>query len=330
MSESENWSIVLLASDLPDQVSRFLDKTPAEIKRGAFTAGNNYDSHWLCELQKIYLIAMGARGSNISLSTLRTYQSFTKQFINYCKNNAINVIRVTYSEASIYRSHLEKQGVLVMSGPYKGNRRGCPRRSLAIHLTSIRSLYKALIWCGVCDSSVFDKIKLRKVTYKPGKRPYFEDELRQLICNSTPLEKIIVLLGAHGGLRSIEALGLEYSDIDFSKNTITIRNGKGKKQRTIPLSSTLASALLLNAAGQKKVLPYFTTSWLRIKLKMLCKKLGVEYLGYHSLRRYSGTRLYKEIGDLNDVAHFLGHNNIETARMYVQYSDEWNNEPFEM
>ncbi len=41
------------------------------------------------------------------------------------------------------------------------------------------------------------------------------------------------------GLRITECLDLELADVDFQQDTITVRHGKGNKQRVIPLHSEL-------------------------------------------------------------------------------------------
>ena len=56
--------------------------------------------------------------------------------------------------------------------------------------------------------------------------------------------KLIVQMMYGSGLRVSEALGLRVQDIDFDKNTVTIRNGKGGKDRVTLLSQNLKEDLL--------------------------------------------------------------------------------------
>jgi len=58
------------------------------------------------------------------------------------------------------------------------------------------------------------------------------------------IHKLIVQMMYGSGLRVSEALGLRVQDIDFDKNCVTIRNGKGGKDRISLLSQNLKPALL--------------------------------------------------------------------------------------
>lgn len=51
------------------------------------------------------------------------------------------------------------------------------------------------------------------------------------------------LLYGCNGLRLMECLRLRVKDVDFARNEITVREGKGRKDRHVPLPATLREAL---------------------------------------------------------------------------------------
>lgn len=57
------------------------------------------------------------------------------------------------------------------------------------------------------------------------------------------IHRLIVEMMYGSGLRVSEALGLRVQDIDFEKNSVTVRNGKGRKDRVTLLSSRLIPKL---------------------------------------------------------------------------------------
>ena len=56
-------------------------------------------------------------------------------------------------------------------------------------------------------------------------------------------DKLIVYVFYDSGVRKAELIELKISDIDFDKETITVRKGKGNKSRIVPVSSTLITKL---------------------------------------------------------------------------------------
>nr|WP_281416261.1 tyrosine-type recombinase/integrase [Deinococcus aestuarii] len=54
----------------------------------------------------------------------------------------------------------------------------------------------------------------------------------------------------------------------------------------------------------------------RGRLRTLCKREGIPYLGLHALRHTAGTRLVRAGFQLQDVAEHLGHSDVQTARTY--------------
>jgi integrase/recombinase XerD len=70
------------------------------------------------------------------------------------------------------------------------------------------------------------------------------EEVAQLLAAAKPGRERMLLETAYGcGLRISELLGLQVTDIDASRMVVTVRHGKGAKDRQVPLSARLLSAL---------------------------------------------------------------------------------------
>lgn len=69
------------------------------------------------------------------------------------------------------------------------------------------------------------------------------DETARLLSNMTGVQRIMGELMYATGARIIELIRLRVKDIDFDRNQITIREGKGKKDRTVPLPTELVEDL---------------------------------------------------------------------------------------
>ena len=125
------------------------------------------------------------------------------------------------------------------------------------------------------------------------------------------------------GLRVSEAINIKYEDIDLSEGGfITIRQGKGGRDRLIPIPKTFYNDLNMWLKLQKfnsedKLFPIS-----RVQVHNIIKSINPE-IHAHSLRHAYGTFLYEKTGDLRAVQEMLGHKNLETSRIYTHLSKEF-------
>ncbi len=81
--------------------------------------------------------------------------------------------------------------------------------------------------------------------HRPQRLPVVltEDEVRRVLNNlqGTPAMVAQILYGS--GLRLMEALCLRIKDVDFEKNSIVVRDGKGDKDRNTMLPESLKASL---------------------------------------------------------------------------------------
>src|SRR5436190_13636534 len=71
-------------------------------------------------------------------------------------------------------------------------------------------------------------------------------EVRKVVyaCHS-PRDRCLLATFAVTGMRRAEVAALDVRDVDFAGRRVTIRSGKGNKQRTVPVTEELASDLRL-------------------------------------------------------------------------------------
>ena len=153
--------------------------------------------------------------------------------------------------------------------------------------------------------------------------------------NRTILE---VLYGT--GIRARELCNIEVTDVFLDEKMLFIRNGKGKKDRVIPLGDT---ALLYLAEYMKKVRPKFAR--LPIK-KNQSRKLFLGNFGKalstgglsgiirkikdaqeftktiypHIIRHSFATHLLNAGADIREVQLLLGHSSIDSTQIYLNLS----------
>lgn len=318
---------------------------PEELKRRAAGAAANRDAEQLWALTEAYLFLHGSRGAKVSRHTLRTYRRGVLDLVEAWAGE--NLLRPSRDAGVVYMRRLEARPAPSAAQPPKAKRAATARpddgadeplspASLQVKLAAARTLYKALRWAGATEARPFDDVRVAKdpTPAWEKRRPYTDDEVEALLEFADPAEKIIVLLGAHAGLRISEMTDLRWTDLDLERGQLRVRSGKGGKAATVSLTKRLRDALsdlrLVAMSGQNGknrqrdsglVLPW-AADHARRRFKHVCALAGVEYVsaGVHGLRHGAGTRYYRQTGDLGRVAAHLRHADIQTTRIYAKIS----------
>ena len=136
------------------------------------------------------------------------------------------------------------------------------------------------------------------------------------------------------GLRKQELLNLKFTDVDIDNLTIFIRQGKGNKDRIVPISYTLAQSLKKYKDERKrlkKTCPEFFTSLNRDNgyspggLKSLVKQMieasGLKF-SVHKLRHTFATLMLEGGCDIFSLSKMMGHSDIKTTTIYLSASAE--------
>ena len=128
--------------------------------------------------------------------------------------------------------------------------------------------------------------------------------------------KLAFLLGFGSGLRVSEVISLNKIDINLSRKSIFIREGKGKRDRIVPLPKRFKNKYI-------DLIPIkLTTRALQIAFKSACRRSGLikdhQNIHFHSLRHSFAVKLIESGMPLNQVQLALGHANIQTTSIYLK------------
>lgn len=148
------------------------------------------------------------------------------------------------------------------------------------------------------------------------------------------------------GLRVSEAVNLDLTDIDLAERILTVRMGKGSKDRFVPFSDVAALFLKKYIETERKDLvrysnfkddkALFLTAYgrisyalIRITFRKILKNIGIKRpandatsctsgnLTVHSIRHSTATHLLEAGADVRYVQELLGHECIETTVRYT-------------
>lgn len=132
------------------------------------------------------------------------------------------------------------------------------------------------------------------------------------------------------GLRLSELTNLMIKDIDSTQMTITIRQGKGNRDRVVVLSEKLL-LLLRDYFVEYKPKEYlfegqsggkYSERSVQQVLKQTLAKAKINKEGsVHTLRHSYATHLIEQGTDIRFVQELLGHKNIKTTLIYTHLTD---------
>jgi site-specific recombinase XerD len=131
--------------------------------------------------------------------------------------------------------------------------------------------------------------------------------------------RALVELVYSAGLRSAEAVGLDLADVDFEQELVHVRNGKGGKERVVPLGEQAAywTARYLREArpalahGANDAL-FLSTRGRRLDTSTLRRVAPHP----HRLRHAFATHLLEGGADLRTIQELLGHSSLSTTQVY--------------
>jgi len=140
--------------------------------------------------------------------------------------------------------------------------------------------------------------------------------------------RTVALVCYGAGLRINETLHLKVEDIDSNRSVIHVRQGKGQKDRHVPLSPRLLEALRLYFKHTRPTGAYLfegrgrdramTKAAFGKALKPTVKKAGVKkHVTAHVFRHCYATHMIEAGADLRSVQLLLGHASIQSTARYV-------------
>jgi site-specific recombinase XerD len=136
------------------------------------------------------------------------------------------------------------------------------------------------------------------------------------------------------GLHKSELLNIKYADVDIDNLSIFVRQGKGNKDRIIPMTFTLAQSLsryIIERKKLNKTCPEFfacsnrnrglSQSGLKEIVVKFRRATGMHFT-IHQLRHTFATLMLEGGCDIYSLSKMTGHSDIKTTTIYLSASAE--------
>lgn len=209
---------------------------------------------------------------------------------------------------------------------YLVEEKGVANATYIQHLCALRFLYRnTLQRSSMVDSILFPK--------EEEKLPIVlsMDEVQQFFDALDSLKYRAILMTAYaGGLRVSEVVALRVTDIDSSRMLIRIDQGKGRKDRYVPLAQRALEVLreYWKAARPKDFLfpsrsksGHLTRNSVWRACKRAMRNAGLKKnISPHTLRHSFATHAHENGTNIRILQMLLGHRSLRTTGMYTKVS----------
>ncbi|NVJ65345.1 MAG: tyrosine-type recombinase/integrase [Gammaproteobacteria bacterium] len=295
---------------------------------------NNHDCKTLIACLKFYLEDCLACGE--SSRTVEGKESNLNNFLKFCFAEDVEHIKdVDKHLAEKYRRYLNSY-----RQPF--NEQPLSKGTIRNKLTAVKTFCERLYYHEITPNNILEKFRLPK----RGKRlptGYFTlEELSKMyyqasLCGWKGIRDIAVLETYFGSaIRCMELANLDIQDVDFKSNLLTVRQGKGDKDRRVPITDRTCYQIerylihvrpkLAHAnSGKALFLPNDGKRYRKHQLTYLVnkykRKIGINRRGACNLLRHATATLMHEHGaDIRDLQEMLGHADISTTQVYTHVS----------
>lgn len=251
--------------------------------------------------------------------TVASYQYDLRRFAEYCKAKEIlSWAGVQIGDVRQYISARHKERI--------------SSKTIRRDLAALRSFYRFLLKSNRVAANPALHIKAPKA---PKRLPKVLDVDQMAGILDASADSVLEIrdlamfeLFYSSGLRLSELVMLDTADLDFAEGFLTVRFGKGGKQRQVPLGSKAAAviktwlqvrpdfsapALFISSSGRR-----LSQRTVQLRLKRWVAKLGLdEHVHPHMLRHSFASHLLESSQDIRAVQELLGHSSVATTQIYT-------------
>ena len=208
-------------------------------------------------------------------------------------------------------------------------------RSLHRKICSLKSFYRFLKKEAYISSNPAENIESPKIPKSLPKTISIKEALKLLNAPTNIRDQTVLFLLYGTGMRVSELSNLNLNNLDLDNRMLRIVEGKGNKDRIIPLPDVVipiikeylanrrqditSSALILNRSGQR--LSARSIQRLVKKYKEQAN-LQDKKITPHTLRHAFATHLLSNSVDIRVIQELLGHASLSTTQLYTHVSVE--------
>ena len=270
-----------------------------------------------------------------SARTVEIRDSHLRRFIHWCDERGLDQPQdITQPILERYRRHLY----------YTRKRDGKPLSlsTQSQHLAPIKAFFKWLMQANHILMNPASELALPRVHRKLPQHILTIEDIEAILhqtalhCDIGIRDRAIIETLYSTGIRRMEAVNLTLYDIDLNNGTLMVRQGKGKKDRMVPLGERACAwlskylddvrpDLALTPDDGTVFLTEYGQPMIKNRLSDVVKKhltaAGINKPGAcHLFRHAMATHMLENGADIRFIQMILGHSTLSTTEIYTQVS----------
>ena len=263
----------------------------------------------------------------LSSNTLQSYRRDIVQFQEYLDNKRLTYSKINKQEIEEYIEYLKEIGKKTST--------------ISRNLASIRSFYQFQLRTKKVKKDPTEGMQSPKIEKKVPSI-LSSDEVELLLEQPSDIDlkgirdKAMLEFAYATGMRVTEIISLNIDDVNFNNSTVMCQNGS--KKRNIPLGTLSLKAL---EEYTKNARPIMIKSedekalFVNVNGKRLTRQGFWKIIKYykeqahitkditpHVLRHSFATHLLQNGADLKSIQMMLGHSDISSTQVYMQFQDD--------
>ncbi|HEV2520335.1 MAG TPA: site-specific tyrosine recombinase/integron integrase [Thermoplasmata archaeon] len=180
----------------------------------------------------------------------------------------------------------------------------------------------------LCRSFGLDAAEGFEAPRRPERLPHYlsEEETHRMFeaARKSPRDNAILHVLAFGGLRVSELCRIQLEDVEFDRNILHVRSGKGDKDREVVIEDRTRGALdrylaerTLAGVGSSRLFPVEPVTVERM-VRKCAESAGIgRKVTPHVLRHTLATALLSRGCDIRYIQKLLGHASVATTQIYT-------------
>jgi len=295
--------------------------------------GDVSDPQGMAVMLEAYLEWMGV--TNYSERTIENRQLYLEYFIEWAEGRGVTrpseVTKQILERYQRFLYHYRKKNGDALSF-----------RSQHTRLIPVRAWFKWLARNNHILYNPASELELPRVEHRLPKHVLTQSEAEQVInvpnvTDALGLRDRAILETLYStGIRRMEVIGLKLYDVDVDRGTLMVRQGKGKKDRMVPIGARALAwidkyvtesrpGLVVEPDGGTLFLTHLGEPFTRNRLTQLVRDYvdaaKINKRGSCHLFRHTMATLMLEHGaDIRYIQAMLGHAKLDTTQIYTQVS----------